>query len=112
MSNALYVGVLAIFIVGTAAYTYADSERRTVVVEGKYVENVRGRWGRTSERLVLRTSVGDLPILQFPLIGYLWGAEDVYAAIETGETIDVRLGPWPPRLMSGDAGPMRIMEVY
>ncbi len=112
MSNALYVGILATFIVGTAAYTYAESERRTVVVEGKYVENVRGRWGRTSERLVLRTSAGDLPILEFPLIGYLWGAEDIYAAIETGETIDVRLGPWPPRLMTGGTGPMRIMEVY
>ncbi|MDH3660978.1 MAG: hypothetical protein OEU92_13300 [Alphaproteobacteria bacterium] len=46
------------------------------------------------------------------MIGYLWGADDVYAAIETGETIDVRLGPWPPRLMTGAAGPMRIMEVY
>jgi len=112
MSNAIYIGILASCIVGTAAYTYADSERRTVVVKGKYVENVRGRWGRTSERLVLRTSAGDLPILEFPLIGYLWGAEDIYATIETGETIDVRLGPWPPRLMTGAPGPMRIMEVY
>jgi hypothetical protein len=94
------------------AYTYADSERRAVVVEGKYVEIVRGRWGRTSERLVLRTSAGDLPILTFPLIGYLWGAEDLYAAIETGERIEVRLGPWPPRLISGGTGPLRIMEVY
>jgi len=112
MSNALYIGILASLIVGTAAWTYAASERRTVVVEGKYVENVRGRWGRTSERLVLQTSVGDLPILTFPLIGYLWGAEDIYAAIETGERIEVRLGPWPPRLMSGSKGPLKIMEVY
>ena len=112
MSHALYVGILAAFVVGTAVYTYAASERRTVFIEGKYVEDVRGRWGRTSERLVLLTPAGDLPILKFPLIGYLWGAEDVYAAIETGATIDVRLGPWPPRLITGDAGPMRIMEVY
>ena len=112
MSNALYIGILASFIVGTAAYTYADSERRTVVVEGKYVENVRGRWGRTSDRLVLRTSAGDLPILKFPVIGYLWGADDIYAAVETGEQIEVRLGPWPPRLISGGTGPLKIMEVY
>lgn len=112
MSNALYIGILASFIVGTAAYTYVDSERRTVVVEGKYVENVRGRWGRTLERLVLRTSAGDLPILKFPLIGYLWGAEDIYTAIETGERIEVRLGSWPPRLINGGTGTLKIMKVY
>lgn len=112
MNNALYIGILILFIVGTAVVTYADSERRTVVVESKYVENVRGRWGRASERLVLRTSAGDLPILQFPLIGYLWGAEDIYAAMAPGDRIDVRVGPWPPRLINGGTGPLKIMNVY
>lgn len=112
MNNALYIGILALFVAGTATMTYADSERRSVVVEGKHVENVQGRWGRTSERLVLRTSAGDMPILQFPVIGYLWGADDVYAAIAPGERIEVRIGPWPPRLINGDDGPLAIMKVY
>ena len=112
MNNTLYIGILALFIAGTATMTYADSERRSVVVESKYVENVRGRWGRTLEQLVLRTSAGDLPMLQFPVIGYLWGAEDVYAAITPGDRIEVRIGPWPPRLINGNDGPLAIMKVY
>lgn len=112
LNNAVYLGILVIFIAGTAAFAYAGSDRRTVVVEGKYVKTLSGRLGRISERLVLRTSAGELPILQFPLIGYLSGAEDLYASISSGDEIDVRVGPWPPRMITGDAGPLNIMEVY
>lgn len=112
MHNAVYIGILLFFIGGTAGYTYAESERRSVVVEGKYIKTVKGRWGRSSDRLVLRTSEGDLPILQFPLIGYLTGAEEVYAAIGPGDEINIRVGPWPPLAIDGHPGPLNIMEVY
>jgi hypothetical protein len=112
MNNALYIGALALFVAGTAVMTYAESKRQSVVVEGKHVEHVRGRWGRTSERLVLRTSAGEMPILQFPVIGYFWGADDVYAAVALGDEIEVRIGPWPPRLINGSGGPPAIMKVY
>ncbi|MGH1481854.1 MAG: hypothetical protein ACRBM6_24500 [Geminicoccales bacterium] len=112
MNNAGCLGLLATLILCLGTLTYAGSERRSVLVEGKYVKSMTGRGGSISERLVLRTSAGDLPILEFPLIGYLSGAEKLYASILPGDSIDVRIAPWPPRMFNGASGPLNIMEVY
>ncbi len=57
------------------------------------------------------TDEGDFPILKFPLIGYTAGAEDVYAAIVPGTSIQERVAQWPPRLL-GDKGKPHILTVY
>ena len=106
-----YIGLLAAGIAGVAGYAYLDSEVRTVVVTGKFVENVQMRRGRTADRFVLRTDGGDLPILNFPLIGYTMGAEEVYGAITPGNAVQVRIGQWPPRLL-GENGKLYIFTVY
>ncbi len=44
MNRALSIGILIVSIIGTTAYSYAKSERQTIVVESKYVKDLRGRW--------------------------------------------------------------------
>lgn len=106
-----YIGVLLAFIASVAGYAYSDSDVRTVVVTGKYIQDVEMRRGRSEQRFVVRTDDGDLPILKFPLIGYATGVEGIYAAITPGTSIQVRVAQWPPRLL-GDQGKPHILTVY
>ena len=106
-----YIAILSVLIAGVAGYAYAESEVRAVVVTDKYVETVHMRRGRTGKRFVIATRQGAFPILKFPLIGYTSGVEDVYAAITPGETVQVRIAQWPPRLL-GDNGKLHILTVY
>ena len=107
-----YIGVLLAFIGGTMGYVYAQSEVRTVVVTGKHTEEAHGRRGRTTTRYVIETSEGQLPILKFPVIGYSSGADDVYSAIAPGQSLTVRVGPWPPPLIDTNNSRQHIMAVY
>ena len=86
-----YIGVLTVFVAGVAGYAYAEPEVLTVVVTDKYINDVQMRRGRP----VVATDEGDFPILKFPLIGYIAGAKDVYAAIVPGTSMQVRVAQWP-----------------
>lgn len=92
-------------------YIFAESEVHTVQVTGKHLEDGRGRRGTTTTRYVIETDQGALPILAFPIIGYSFGAEDVYAEISPGDRLEVRLGQWPPGIL-GNQGRTYIMTVF
>ena len=108
VSNAQYIALLLAFIGATMGYVYAGSEVQTVQVTGKRTEEGRGRRGPVT-RLIVETDAGDLQILEFPVIGYTFGAEDVHAEIRPGSTLEVRVGPWPP---VGAHSRPHIMAVY
>ena len=105
-----YIGIPAVFILGVMGFAYSESEVRTVVIADKFVEDVQGQRG-TSRRYVLRTHEGDLPILNFPLIGYTFGSDEVYSAVVPGSSIEVRIAQWPPRIL-GNGGKPHILTVY
>ena len=111
MSQAKNIGLLSVFILTVMGVTFATSEVRTVVVSGKFIEDVEMRRGRSAARYVLKTSEGDLPLLKFPLIGHAFDVEDVYDAVHAGDSIDVRIGHWPPQFLGG-GGRRQIMTVY
>ena len=106
-----YIGVLVAFIGGAMGYTYATSEVREIEVTGKRIDTVQMRRGREAKRYVIETRSGDLSILSFPVIGYSTDTGDIYDGIQTGDTLKVRLGSWPP-LMSGESRQTRIMSIY
>ena len=106
-----YIVLLIALIGGVMGYVYFTSEVRTVQVTGKRVEAGRSRYGTSSEVYVVETDQGRMPILKFPIIGYVFGAENVYGSIRPGTSIWVRVGKWPPSVISGSARP-HIMAVY
>ena len=104
------VGLIAL-IGGVMGYVYFSSEVRTVQVTGKRIEEGRSRYGMSSEAYLIETDQGRMPILKFPIIGYAFGAEDVYDSIKAGSSIQVRVGKWPPSVISNNAKP-HVMAVY
>ena len=98
-----YIVVLLAFIGGVMGYSYFTSEIRIVEVTGKRIEAGRSRYGMSSEVYLIETDRGGMPILQFPVIGYTFGADKVYAAIRPGMKLRVRIGKWPPSPISGNA---------
>ena len=108
--NARYIALLLVFIGSALGYVYAGSEVQTVHVTGKRTEEARGRRGTTT-RWIVETDQGELQLLQFPVIGYAFGVEDVYAEISPGSSIRVRVGQWPPGILGSHARP-HIMTVY
>ena len=106
-----YIFLLIALIGGVMGYVYFTSEVRTVQVTGKRIEAGRSRYGMSSEVYLIETDQGRMPILKFPVIGYVFGVDDVYGGIRSGSSIRVRVGKWPPSLISGNARP-HIMMVY
>ncbi len=106
-----YIGLLAVLIGAAMGYVYMGSDVQTVQVTGKRIEEGRGRRGRTTERLIVDTDIGPLQILKFPLIGYSYGADEVHANIQVGRPLTVRVGKWPPEIISSHARP-HIMAVH
>lgn len=99
-----YVAVLASFVAGAVAYVYATSQVYSVQIRGKSIEEAQGR--RSNVQLyVLETDRGRFPILQFPLIGYMSGVDQVHAGVVKGSTINVRVGNWPPAFLGGHSRP-------
>ena len=109
-NSPLYILALVAFIGGSMGYVFATSEVRTVTVVGKHIEEGRSRRGRVDVHIV-ETDAGNLRILKFPVIGYAYGADDVYAGIRSGSSLKVRIGQWPPAVISSHAKP-HIMAVY
>ena len=106
-----YFALLIAFIGGVMGYVYFTSEIHTVQITGKRIEEGRSRYGSTSDVYVLMTDQGRMPILKFPIIGYVFGVEDVYNGIRSGSTIQVRVGNWPPSVMGRGPNP-HIMAIY
>ena len=106
-----YIVFLLAFIGVSTGYVFVNSEVRTVQVTGKRLEDSRGRHGTTATRYVIETDQGAFPILTFPIIGYMVGAEDAYAGIMPGQKIEVRLGQWPPELLGSNGRP-HIMSIF
>ena len=111
LGNAKYIAVLLAFIATAMGYVYAGSELQDVHVTGKHIEQGRTSKNRPATSFVIQTDKGDLPILKFPIIGYSFGAEEVYESISTGQSLRVRVGQWPPEIISAHARPY-IMAVY
>ncbi|MFM1813669.1 MAG: hypothetical protein RLZ98_364 [Pseudomonadota bacterium] len=111
LGNAKYIAVLLAFIGSAIGYVYAGSEVQTVHVSGKHTADGSDRKGRTTTRLVIETDKGNLPILKFPVIGYTFGADEIYDSISPGQSLQVRVGQWPPQFMSSHAKP-HILAVY
>lgn len=93
-----YIALLLVLIGGAAGYVYLTSEVMTVTVTGKRIETVEGR-KRPIDLHVVDTNKGSFPILQFPVIGYFSGVEDVHAGISPGDTLTIRVGQWPPAII-------------
>ena len=106
-----YIIALIVLIGGVMGYSFFTSELRSIKVTGKFVEDGRSRYGITSERFVIESEKGRYTILKFPLIGHAFDAQDVYDRIPIGETIEVRIGFFPPRVIHSTARP-QIMAVY
>ena len=106
-----YIVFLIAFISGVMGYVYFTSEVRTVQVTGKHIEEGRGRYGSTSKVYVLETDQGRMPILKFPIIGYVFGVEELYEGIRSGSTIQVRVGDWPPSVVGREPDP-HVMAIY
>lgn len=106
-----YIAALVAFIGGSMGYVYAASEVQTVYVIGKHAAEGSDRRGRTTARLVIETDRGEMALLKFPVIGYSFGAEDVFERISAGQSLRVRVGQWPPDIISSHAKP-HIMAVY
>jgi hypothetical protein len=111
MPNWKYIGFLIAVIGAAMGYVYAGSEIRTIHVTGKHVEEGVGRRGRPTERLIVETENGELPILKFPVIGYSFGANDAYRKLPSFGEVRVRIGYWPPAIVSKHAKP-HILQVY
>lgn len=109
--NSKYIAVLLAFIGGSMAYVFASSEVQTVHVISKHTADGNDRKGRTITRLVIETDKGEMAILKFPVIGYAFGAEEVFEGISPGQSLRVRVGQWPPDIISSHAKP-HIMAVY
>ncbi len=106
-----YIIFLIAIISSYTGYVYLASEVRTVTVTGKHIEEGRGRRGDMKEFFVIETRKGDLRILKFPIIGYSFGVDEVYGGVQRGSTIDVRVGTWPPAIISKHAKP-HILAIY
>ncbi|MGH1419085.1 MAG: hypothetical protein ACRBCJ_09550 [Hyphomicrobiaceae bacterium] len=106
-----YIALLLAFIGSTMGYVYSGSELQTVTVTGKHVVEGRGYKGRSSKRLVVETDNGDFAILKFPLIGYSVGADTVFDQLAPGQSIKIRVGHWPPDIISKHATP-HIMSIF
>ncbi len=52
-----------------------------------------------------------MPILKFPIIGYSFDAEEVYAGMSPGVSLKIRIGQWPPGIISSYARP-HILSIY
>lgn len=94
-----YIVFLLVLIAGGAGYVRFTSEQLTARVTGKHVETAQGR-KRSFELHVVETDKGSFPILQFPIIGYFSGVENVYAGISPGEIVEIRVGQWPPAIIA------------
>lgn len=94
-----YILFLLAIIGGAAGYVYVTSDVMTVQVTGKRVEVGQGR-KRDFNLYVLDTDKGSFPILQFPVIGYFSGVDEIHAGIAPGSTHEVRIGQWPPPIVS------------
>lgn len=108
--NRWYILVLLAFVLGAAAFVYGTSEVVTVQVHGKSIEQAQGA-RRETTLYVIDTDRGRLPLLRFPLIGYMTGVEETYAGIAKGSRISVRIGMWPPTFLGGYSKPY-IMAVH
>lgn len=106
-----YILLLLVLLGGVMGYSYFTSELHTVRVTSKHVEEGRSRYGMSSEVFVLETDRGPLRILKFPVIGYAFGAREVYDGISPGTSIEVRIGYWPPNFISSSVRP-QVMAVY
>ena len=80
-------------------YVYVGSELWTVYITGKHIEDGRGRLGQTTKRLAIETDKGSMPFLKYPIIGYSFGADEVYAGFSPDVSLQVRIGQWPPRII-------------
>ena len=92
-------------------YVYASSELRTLQVTGKHVIDAVGRRGLATERLIIETTEGDMPILKFPIIGYTYTANDAYRSVPSNGQIRARVSLWPPAIVSKYAKPY-ILSIY
>jgi len=99
-----YIAALAAFVAAAVAYVYATSEVYSVQVRGKSIEQAQGRRS-TVQLYVLETDRGRFPILQFPIVGYMSGVDQVHAGVVKGATITVRIGNWPPAFLGGHSRP-------
>ena len=100
MRNSPWYIVFLLAVIGAAAgYVHVTSERMTVQVTGKHVETAQGR-KRSFDLYVVDTDKGSFPILQFPLVGLWSGVDEVHAGISAGETLNVRVGRWPPPVVA------------
>ncbi len=106
-----YILLLIAFISSMTGHTYYTSKVQEVTVFGKRIEDGRGRRGNVTEVFVLETDSGDLRILKFPVIGYSFGVDEIYNGIQSGSKIQVRVGMWPPAIISNHAKP-QIMAIY
>ncbi len=106
-----YIVFLLVVIGGVAGYTYFDSEVRTLEVRGKHMEEGSSRRGIASSRYVIETDQGEFRLLTFPLLGFTFGAEEVYDGIQSGSTITARIGRFPPAIVNSSARP-QIMAIY
>ena len=106
-----YIVFLIVVISSLTGYVYGTSEVQTVTVTGKHIEEGRGRRGDMKEFFVIETSKGDLQILKFPIIGYSFGVDEVYNRVQPGSRINVRVGAWPPDIISKYAKP-HILAIY
>ena len=100
-----YLLFLASAIACVMGWVFATSEIRTIEVSGKRMEENRSRRGLTGSRYVIETNEGDLRLLNFPIIGYMFGAEEVFAAVQSGARYEARIGTWPPPLMNAPSQP-------
>lgn len=106
-----YIPALLVLISGVAGYTYLESHVQTLQVTGKRLEDGRSRYGIASSRYVLETDKGEFRLLTFPVLGFTFGAEEVYESIATGDSIEARVGYFPPAIFNSGARP-QIMALY
>lgn len=111
MLNWKYLALLVAVIGAAIGYVYAGSEVRTIHVTGKYVKDGAGRRGLPTERLIVETKDGAMPILKFPILGYTFGANDAYTRLPSEGEARVRIGHWPPAIVSKYSKP-HILRVY
>lgn len=110
-NSRLYMIFLITVVGGAMGYVYGTSEVRTIEVIGKHIEEGRGRYGSSTEIYVIETNEGEMRLLKFPIIGYAFGVNTVYSQIKSGTSVQVRIGNWPPDLISSNSKP-HVMDVY
>ncbi len=106
-----YIVFLLVVVGGAMGSIYFGADVETVQVVGKRTEEGRSRYGMSSTSYVLQTDRGRLPLLKLPIVGYAFGAEDVYERVRVGSSIQVRIGYWPPRMFS-DYPKRYVIAVY